>query len=174
MRLPVSYARIEINEEKEFRLNKNFAYIPIRIFDHKSQVSSSIITISLKLYRPVFIARKKVGAKENLSSSMFERKLADVGSIEERVFEDFDGLSSYRSKILIKEGMILSKEMVEMIPLIFKGDKVVLHSNNGSVDVNLDVVSRQDGCAGDIISVQAKHALYKGKIIDKYNLILEE
>ena len=119
MRLPVSYARIEINEEKEFRLNKNFAYIPIRIFDHKSQVSSSIITISLKLYRPVFIARKKVGAKENLSSSMFERKLADVGSIEERVFEDFDGLSSYRSKILIKEGMILSKEMVEMIPLIF-------------------------------------------------------
>jgi flagella basal body P-ring formation protein FlgA len=174
MRLPATYIRIRIDEEREFSLSKNHAYIPVTVYDKNNEANSSVITVILKLYKTVLIAQKKITVKENLNNSMFEKKLINIGLIEDRLFDDIDAVVKYRCKMLIKEGVVLTKEMVEPIPLVFRGDKLILHSGQGGVDINLDVISRQDGSLGDVISVQANHSLYKGKIVDKYNLILEE
>ena len=65
--------------------------------------------------------------------------------------------------------------MIEPVPIVSKGDKIILHTGRTGVDISIDVIARQDGCAGDVISVYANGSkLYKGKIVDKNNLTLVE
>jgi flagella basal body P-ring formation protein FlgA len=76
---------------------------------------------------------------------------------------------------LIRAGTILSEEIIEPIPAVNKGDKVVLHTGGLGVDVSIDVTARQDGSVGDVISVYSNgNKFYKGKIVDKSNLTLVE
>lgn len=172
---PKNYSRIEINKEKKSRLSKNYLYLPVNIYGSKNLLSSSILTIRLKLYKNVLAAAKEIGRNEILTENFFEVNIVDVSMYEGRQFDVDENLSNYRSKILIKTGTILSRDMVEPVPLVNKGDKVILHTGGTGVDVSIDVVARQDGCVGEVISVYSNgNKLYKGKIVDKNNITLVE
>ena len=42
--------------------------------------------------------------------------------------------------------------MIEPVPIVSKGDKIILHTGRTGVDISIDVIARQDGCAGDVIT----------------------
>ncbi|MCX6169936.1 MAG: flagellar basal body P-ring formation chaperone FlgA [Ignavibacteriales bacterium] len=172
---PKNYSRIEISEDRKSRLNKNYFYLPVKIYDNKNIASLSLLTIRVKLYKNVFSAAKEIRRNENLLPNMFELKLADVSLYGDNIINVTENLANYRSKVLVKSGSILSGEMIEPIPVINRGDKIFLHTGGLGVDVSIDVTARQDGCAGDVISVLSNgNKLYKGKIVDKSNLTLVE
>lgn len=167
------YKKIEINNDKSFRLVKNYAYVPVRVYDAKNQVSTSLLTVKLKLYKTVFVSAQKINPNESLSVSWFDSKLHDVSSLSSACVNEAE-LTTLRSRVLIKEGTVLTRELVELIPIIFKGEKVIVHAGKNGVDISIDAVTRQDANAGDVISVQANSKIFKAKVIDKYNLMLVE
>lgn len=170
---PRGFKKMEINSEKVFRLVKNYAYVPVKLYDEKNNQSYALLTVRVKLFKTVFVSIQKINSAENLFPTMFERKLEDVATLDGNLVDEKD-LSLYRSKVLIKEGAVLSREQIELIPLVNKGEKVIVHAGKNGVDITLDAVTRQDGCTGDVISVQANSKVFKAKVIDKYNLILVE
>lgn len=175
LQAPAAYTRIEINEEKNFRRSKNYAYIPVKVYDTNNFVSASLLTVRIKLFKNVFAASKKIQKNEKLLRSLFIVKIADVSLFEEKTVDTANDLSNFRSKVLIKEGTILSENLIEEIPVVNKGDKLILHAGGIGVDVTIDVVARQDGYLGDVVSVYSNgNKLYKGKIVDKNNLTLVE
>jgi len=167
------YKKIEINNDKSFRLVKNYAYVPVRVYDAKNHASTSLLTVKLKLYKTVFVSAQKINLNESLSLSWFDSKLQDVSSFSSALVNEAE-LTTLRSRVLIKEGAVLTHELVELIPIIYKGEKVIVHAGKNGVDVSIDAVTRQDANAGDIISVQANSKIFKAKVIDKYNLMLVE
>lgn len=172
---PKNYSRIEINYEKQSRLNKNYIYVPVKIYDSKNLSSGALLTIRVKLYKNVLVASNEIRRNENLSTNLFDVSIKDVSKYERKTINVDDDLSNFRSKVLIKAGTILSKDMIEPDPIVMKGDKIILHTGGKVVDISIDVIARQDGCAGDVISVYAPGSkLYKGKITDKNNLTLVE
>jgi flagella basal body P-ring formation protein FlgA len=173
IRAPKGYSKIEINDEKNFRLSKNYAYVPVRILDANRAESFSLLTVRVKLYRTVLVTNEKIERGQILSPLQFEKKLIDVSELEGRIAEN-EIVSISRSKVMINDRTVLLKEMIEPIPIINSGDKVILHSGRNGVDITVDAVSRQDGCVGDVISVQSNSKIYKAKVIDKFNLTLVE
>ena len=172
---PQNYSRIEINYEKRSRLTKNYFYVPVKIYDSKNLPSGSLLTIRVKLYKNVLVASNEISRNENLSANLFDVKMEDVSMYEGKTLNVDDNLTNFRSKVLVKAGTILSKDMIEPVPIINKGDKIILHTGGTGVDISIDVIARQDGCAGDVISVYANGSkLYKAKIVDKNNLTLVE
>jgi flagellar basal body P-ring formation protein FlgA len=172
---PKNYSRIEISEDRKPRLDKNYFYLPVKIYNQKNYASLSLITIRVKLYKNVFLAAKEIRRNENLSSDLFEVKMEDVSLYGDNVIDVNEDLSGYRSKVLVKSGSVLSEEMIEPIPVISRGDKAFLHTGGAGVDISIDVTARQDGSVGDIISVYSiGNKLYKGKVVDKSNLTLVE
>ena len=172
---PKNYSRIEISDDRKSRLDKNYFYLPVKIYDNKNVASLSLLTIRVKLYKNVFSASREIKRNENLLPNMFEVKMADVSLYGDNVINVTEDISNYRSRVLIKTGTILSEEIIEPIPAVNKGDKVVLHTGGLGVDVSIDVTARQDGCVGDVISVYSiGNKFYKGKIVDKSNLTLVE
>jgi flagella basal body P-ring formation protein FlgA len=174
MSLPKSYARVEIKDNKEFRINKNYAYIPISVYDKDNFVSSSLLTVRLKLFKEVWVAQSKIEKNVNLTPAMFLVKEENVAVVAGNVFDVSGNLRSVRSKINIREGSVLTQEMVKAIPVVKNGEKLTMHSGKNGVDVSIDVVSRNEGCVGDLINVQGGSTVYKARIIDKSNLMLEE
>jgi len=172
--MPKSYSRLEINNEKEFRIKKNYGYVPIAIYSSNNSISSSLLTVKLKSYKEVLVSQSKIERNVKLSPEMFIARIENVSSVEGTPFETLDGMDLFRSRTVIREGSILIKEMVEQMPIVKIGDKMKMHSGGNGVDVTVDVVSRQEGVVGGIISVQSGSTIYKAKIIDKNNLKLEE
>ena len=170
---PKSYSKMEINSEKNFRLVKNYAYVPVKIYDKQNVVSVSLLTVRVKLFKSVLFSIGNINQNELLASSMFSQKLEDVASFADKVI-DPDKLVNKRSRLLIKAGTILTVDMLESIPAINKGDKIVVHAGKDGVDISVDAISRQDGCVGDVISVQSNNKIFKAKVIDKFNLTLVE
>ncbi len=172
---PQNYSRIEINHERQSRLTKNYFYIPVKVYNSKNSPSGALLTVRVKLFKNVLVAGNDIKRNENLSVDVFNKKIEDVSLYAGKTLNVDDDLAKYRAKVLVKSGTILSEDMIEPIPIINKGDKIVLHTGGSGVDVSIDVIARQDGCAGDVISVYANGSkLYKAKIIDKNNLTLVE
>lgn len=173
VQLPKGFSKMEINFEKNFRLVKNYGYIPIKLYDKHNNVSTSLLTVRIKLYKTVLVTSNNINRDVILTPSMFEQKLEDVASFEDKIVSA-DNLTNKRSKVLIKNGTILTNEMIEEIPAVNKGDKVVVHAGGDGVDVSVEAITRQDGCVGEVISVQSDNKIFKAKVVDKLNLTLVE
>ncbi|MFA7227820.1 MAG: flagellar basal body P-ring formation chaperone FlgA [Melioribacteraceae bacterium] len=175
VQLPVKYSKIEINEEKKSRLTKNYLYLPVKIYDSGSAPSNSILTIRVRLFKNVFASSKEIRRNEIIRTDNIEIKLAEVSMYEGRTLSEAEDLTNYRSRTLIKPGTIITPDMIEPLPAVFKGDKLKLHTGNTGVDVSVEVVARQDGSVGEIISVYSGgNKLYKGRVVDKNTITLVE
>jgi len=57
VKLPNNSSKILIDKTKDFRLSKNYGYVPVKIFRSKNECQSSVLTIKLKLYKKVFVTK---------------------------------------------------------------------------------------------------------------------
>jgi len=175
MGMPKNFSKLEINIEKNANIHKNYIYVPIKVYDSKNFVSTSLLTVRVKLFKKVFVARQEIRRGGDLNQNLFQVKEADISIYDEKTIDVQSELAIFRSRVLIKEGTVLSENMIEPIPIVRKGDNLILHTDGVGVDVSVEVVARQDGCAGDVISVHGQGSkLYKAKIVDKKNLTLVE
>jgi len=174
-KMPKSFTKIEINYEKTFRLSKNYGYVPVKIFDKNNSVNQTILMVKFKLYKNVFLASRNINKSQDISSGMFISKLEDISDLSNNLVDETKNILKYRSRMFIKEGTILTEELIEPIPIVNNGDKVILHAGRNGVDISIEVIARQQGCIDDVISVSnMSNKLYKAKIVDKFNLILVE
>ncbi len=174
IQMPSQYSKIELNQDKNLRLTNNYAYVPVKVYDKNNNVSASLITVRVKLFKTVFVAARTIKKEEEIFPDMFLEKVIDVSLIDGTTISDYNELISCRSKGIIKEEAVLRREMIEAIPIINKGDKVVLHAFGNTIDVSMEGIARQDGCVGEIITIQSNGKLFKARVIDKINLKLVE
>ncbi len=174
VKLRQNYVKIEIDEEKKSRLSKNYLYVPVRIYDSKNQCSASVLSVKLKLFKNIYVALKEITRNEILNHNNFLLKPEDVSMYENYYVSGDNRLENFRSNVVIKAGSTLMRDMIDPVPLINRGDKVYLHTGDTGVDISVEVTARQDGRAGDVISVSAGSKLYKGKIIGRNKLTLVE
>ena len=174
IRLPNSYSKIEIDKQREFKINKNYGFVPVDIYTKQNLVSTGLVTVRLKLFKEVLVASEKINREQTLAPSMFAKEVENVANFEGSLFINSNELSAYRSKLVIRKGAVLINDLIEPVPVVNVGDKMILHTGRNGVDVSIDVNARQEGCVNDIISVQSEGKIFKAKIIDQYNLMLEE
>jgi len=173
--MPINYFRLQLDYEREFNLNKNYAFVPVKIYDRKNRVSLSLITLKVKLYQNVLIALQNIDRNELLSENQFTHKLIDVTNVRGKVIQNLDFANGFRAKTKIKNGSILIEEFIEPVPDVFYNDKLILHAGKNGVDISTEVTAREDGRIGDVIRVVTNdNKLFKAKIIDKYNVSLIE
>ncbi len=168
-------SKIVIDEEREPRLNKNTLLVPIKLISRNKSESKSFITLKVKLYKTVFVARQDIQKDELISNDQFRKELKEVSQLNGTLFNDNDFPVATKSKVKIKEGNILLNEMIEKNPDILPNERLILHAGRNGVDITTEVVSREKGNIGDIIRVVAdQKKIFSAKIIDKYNVLLIE
>lgn len=168
-------SKIVIDEEREPRLNKNTLLVPVKLISRNKSESKSFITLKVKLYKTVFVARQDIQKDELISNDQFRKELKEVSQLNGTFYNDNDFPVATKSKVKIKEGNILLNEMIEKNPDVLPNERLILHAGRNGVDITTEVVSREKGNIGDIIRVVAdQKKIFSAKIIDKYNVLLIE
>ena len=175
VKVPTFEGKYEIRNETKINLNSSFAYIPIKITRTNSNVVQTYITVRLKLFKTICIAKGAIEPGQALSENDVELKLVNVTDLRGTPIESIDELNGLRSKVKIAPGSILIKELLDEIPVINKGDHITASAIAGNVKISTDAEARQDGVVGDVIYIVTKDKKqFKAKIIDSNNVIIIE
>lgn len=173
--IPNDYKEIKILENKDFNLCGNLVYIPVQLTTKNGRAVKSIITVRVKLYKNVLVTTRTLDKNQTINSADVGLKKMDITQIKGSAFTSAKEIESYRTKIFLRQGEPIVSEYVEQKPVVLTGDKVEAKLTSGSVVVLFDAFSRQDGTAGEIITIISKDKKqYKAKVVDSLNVNIIE
>lgn len=162
-----------IDLNKEFKVKGNIAYLPVKVFK-RNQWSNSILTLQLKLYKLVPVASKEIKQKDILDEESYTLQSLDVSLLKNRIIDISELHKSLRAKALIKQGEIITKDLVEEVPTIQSGSKVIAEYIKGFVVISTEAIARQDGKMNDVIDIlTSSNKLLKAKVINSQKVLIE-
>ncbi len=164
--------KLRIDENRELNLGKGFILIPVFIENGNSK-KQSFITYKIHLYKKVLITTEDTRSQVALSQNLFNMQLVEVTSLNGTPFVNSNEITSYRTKSFLREGEILLKEKIELIPMINTGDKILAEVKFGNVIVTTDAFARQSGNEGDVIRIISNNKILNAKVIDHNKVIVE-
>ena len=164
-----SLDNIKINKDKDVKIHGKYCYIPV-IISKGNRTFSSLVTLELKLYDKVLVARRDLRRGENLSRSDFNLITKEISNFRSNLVNKTIPVEFFRVRRAIKNGEVLTANKIEGIPAIKKGDKIIANLVNGNILITLDAVAKQDGLIGEKIRITADRKIYKAEVIDKFNV----
>jgi flagella basal body P-ring formation protein FlgA len=174
LNMPRTPGEIELQDGKEFKLNRDMVYIPVSISDTKNSVSS-FISVKVKLYKYVLVASQSLKSKTDLNETMFEMKLVDVAALRGNPVESSSDLKLLRNKVMLNQGDVLLNEEVEKMPVVFSGDKLTAVKNSGSVVITVLAFAREEGGINDRIKIKTvDNKQFTARVLDKRKVLIEE
>ncbi len=164
---PSNLKSYSIDTHKIFKQTGNFGYIPVKGDFNKKVSASAYIIVRLKLFKNVFVASDNIQANASLSRGNFNEMLLDITRFNGTTFDANTSLKNLRSKVFIKKGSVLLKELIEPIPEVLAGSPVTALAVKGSVVIKTDAFAKQDGNSGELISITTKDKKYfKAKVLN--------
>jgi flagella basal body P-ring formation protein FlgA len=128
----------------------------------------------VKLFRFALIANDDIERNTELTQQQFRVEIIDATEFRSEPLPVGE-IANLRSRLFIRKGSALLKEMVEEKPIINPGDVVWLNSAMGNVNVRISVISRQEGKVDEIIRVVSDgKKIFRAKVLDKNNVLVME
>ncbi len=156
-----------IDYDREFTLKNHYGYIPVKLKKGKYE-ERTFIRVNLKLYKKTLTARRKIKRGEKIGAEDFQLKINDVTNLRGLPVSDFSQIENSRARLNIREGEIITLDMIEKIDDVIPGEKITALFESGSVAVSFPVLARSGGKIGETIRVQRKDGIiFKAKILNK-------
>jgi flagella basal body P-ring formation protein FlgA len=162
-----------IDFSRELKIKGNIAYLPVKVFD-RNKSNNSILTLQLSLYKLVPVASREIKRKENIDDKSFILQSVNVSSFKNRIIDLSELQKSFRAKTFIKQGEIITQDLVEEVPAVQSGSKVIAECVKGSVVISTEAIARQDGKMNEVIDVlTSSNELLKAKVINSQKVLIE-
>ncbi|GAB6282796.1 MAG: hypothetical protein STSR0008_15460 [Ignavibacterium sp.] len=166
-----AHIKFEINKSKEFKVNGQYAYVPIIIRESNNKISYSLLTLKLELYDTVLIAINEIKNNDIISSNNVEYKIENVTNFRRKILTNENLLNLLKAKRKINKGEILYENMFTELPLINQGDKLQAHFVYGNITISFDVEARENGFTGKQIRViDTNNKIYSALVLNKNNV----
>lgn len=138
------------------------------LLDGKIQREMSV-TADIRFFRPVLVASRSVRRGENLTAGMFEVAERDITSLKNGFYADVDELDNLRARRTVAVKNVLTHKHVEKVPVVQKGEQVVLVAQMENLRISTVGIALQDGGVGVRIRVRNQDS---GKVI--YGEVLDQ
>lgn len=163
----------KIDESRELKFKAATAYLPVKYSDGNKSVNS-ILTLQIKLYKKVPVAIQEIKRKEKIDANSYTVQTVEITSQKNPEVMTLEDLNSIRAKSLIKEGQVITKDLIEEIPVIQSGSRVIAECVKGSVVVSTEAVARQDGKVDEVIDIlTASNEMLRAKVINSQKVLIE-
>jgi flagella basal body P-ring formation protein FlgA len=167
----VDLKNFELDNTRTLVRKSDVVLLPVKSKDNNVR---SLLRLKIKLFKKVFLARQDIPFNTPLNKEDFNYALRDVTSLRGNLVGQEADLSNYKTKFNIKEGGVLLYELIEQIPIVKSGEKVVVEVIKGSVQVSSEGIARENGRAGEVIDVLTyNNEKLKAKVIEKNKVIVE-
>jgi flagella basal body P-ring formation protein FlgA len=169
----VDLKKISLDNSRLSNYKSGYFYLPV-IINERNNPKKSILKLNVKLLKNVFLAKSDIPINSTLKAEDFNYELRDVTQLRGNLVEKHFNFNNYRTKFFIKKGSILEYDLIEELPVIKSGDKIILEVRVGSVIISSDAIARQNAKIGDKIDVLSyNNEILKAKIISPQKALLE-
>jgi flagella basal body P-ring formation protein FlgA len=113
-------------------------------------------SVDVSIWEDVYTATRRIKRGEPVSLSDLAVERRDITRVFDKVVTsagDFDGMRASKS---IHAGKPIERDLLEPIPVINRGDEVVIKCDVGALEISTTGIAKEDGLAGDQITVQNK------------------
>lgn len=163
----INEKQIELDKDRNFKLNGEFAYVPIKEFMENGNSKNSVLTLKLKLFQKVLVANHPIVKKKYINSEDFRIIVKEISALRNNPVATTIPFSSYRAKIQIHENTIVQWNMLEKIPQIESGDRVDAIFSKSFININFKVTARSSGDIGSVIKVKRDdRKIFKARVIN--------
>ncbi len=167
----ISNRKFILDETRKFKVERNYAYVPVNFVLENGDKSQGIITLKVKLYKDVFVVSRRIYKNEELCQADFNVEDKEVSSLRVKPITSIRDINKFKAKFNLSPGTIIGTNMVEIIPDVKIGDNVRAIYSKGIVNISFDAVARTNGVMGDIIKIKNEEKkIFKAKIIS-YNTV---
>lgn len=175
VKFPKDYESFNLKEDEEINIIGTTAYIPINVVDKFGRSKRTTLSVRVKVFEDVFVAVNNVEKWQQLNATDFQLVEKEVTSLRGEIITSFGEILGQRADRFIKKGDILTKESIEIMPIVFPDDKLEASSTIGNVKVSFTAFAKQEGSVGDIIRIRTNdNVIYKAEIIDFKNVLIVE
>lgn len=118
------------------------------------RIGERSVSASVEVYADVLVADERLHRHAVIGPDAVRSERRDIRSLSDRFFRSVAEVVGKRSKCIIPEGDVLLGSDVEAVPVIERGEKVVVVVSLGQITVSARATALEDGAAGDVISVK--------------------
>ncbi len=131
-------------------------------------VSRTWVVVKTRLVTPVVVARYPIRRGEIITKDKLKIVKKDITRLPKGIFLSKAPLVGKRAKINISVGRIIYKNMVEIPPVIKRGQRVTIVAESDTLKVSAPGVAKENGRIGDLIKVQniLSKKIVVGKVVD--------
>ncbi|MCD6115735.1 flagellar basal body P-ring formation protein FlgA [bacterium] len=135
---------------------KGRVVVPVRI--HYSDNTSDLIYVhaEISLFCMVPVAAGNISRYSTINNSNLRLELRDVTSLRAEPAELQELVSGVRTKRLITKGRIITRDMIEQVPVIRRGERVKVVVDCRNLHVSTYAIAKEDGWPGKRIRIRTE------------------
>lgn len=158
---------LEINPDRGIAFRGNIS-LPVDIVADGKTERRIVVSMRIRRYADVYMTANTLTRHKPVNESDFVRIRVETTALPDDIITSSDELQTKRANRIVQEGVIIRSSMLEEIPIIPVGTKVIVEVRAGPVVVTTSGISREEGRKGDIISVQrdGTHDRLRARVID--------
>ena len=126
------------------------------------------VTADIRHMRPVLVASRMLRRGEALTLDLVESVECDITQLRHGYFYEVEALRDMQTRRSLMAGNVLTRNHVELIPVIHRGDEVVLVARSNMLAVSARGEAMQEGGIGERIRVKNSDSgkVIYGQIVD--------
>ncbi|MGB7919701.1 MAG: flagellar basal body P-ring formation chaperone FlgA, partial [Desulfobacterales bacterium] len=132
-------------------------------------------TVRVEALAPVVVAARPIGRLRPITNDDLKTEKMDLTELPVGVMTDAEDIIGKRARRNIDAGDILRPDLIEMPPLVKRGDMVVIVAESGGIKVTATGEVKSDGLRGERVKVvnldSSKH--FTARVVDKQTVRVE-
>ena len=151
---------------------RGYVSVPVEIDGGGRIQRQMIVSVKVRLFGQVYVAKHQLERHENLTEDDVTRRLVEITFLPDDIVLRQDQLTGRRSSRMIAEGGLLRESSLELIPLVFRDERVTLLVKAGNVLVSSSGIAKEDGVFGSTIEVQKvdSHERIRAVVVDDHTV----
>lgn len=125
----------------------------IDILVNKTTVKKVCVTLNLKVYLDVIVAKKDIKSGEILSSDVTAIENREITQLNRDALTSMNQIKDMVALTGIKRGTIITEKLIASPVVVHQGEQVYIIAKTGSMEVRALGKARQNGRLGDTIFV---------------------
>ncbi len=128
--------------------------ITIEFWKDGQRVDRRAASAQVSVYRDVLVAARRLDRNTVVERDALLVERRDVRLLGDGAVASMAGVIGRRTRRMVAEGEILAQDDIEEIPLIERGDKILVMVRLGGITVSATAVALEDGMKGQVIGVK--------------------
>jgi flagella basal body P-ring formation protein FlgA len=112
------------------------------------------VQVRVRTFGRLLVAKSRIERHARMTSSDFESRRVETTGLRTDWVRSPEAVETKRTRRMIGPGSVLYESMLERIPVVFQGDRVTLRVVANGVTLSVQAIAREDGYAGESITVQ--------------------